>query len=160
MKCSASESKAFLVDLGAELFMFLIQFIRSGSWKVRRLNQLGTPLIQTPNISCTEPNTNTMQFVRAQNCTFFPSLLPFPTVIAFNRAKKSPLIIGIVYRIKINFCKQLFQFSESELSHAFCKLHVLTYFMSVSFISAAIAQINLHWQEDEEAAEKRATIKE
>ena len=31
--------------------------------------------------------------------------------------------------------------------------------MSVSFIFAAIAQINLHWQEDEEAAEKRATIK-
>ena len=102
-----------------------------------------------------------MHFVRAQNCTFFPSLpLPFPTVIAFNRAKKSPLIIGIVDRIKINFCKQLFQFSEPELSHTFCKLHVSTYFMSVSFIFAAIAQINLHWQEDEEAAEKRATIKE
>ena len=71
-----------------------------------------------------------MHFVRAQNCTFFPSLpLPFPTVIAFNRAKKSPLIIGIVDRIKINFCKQLFQFSESELSHTFCKLHVSTYFV-------------------------------
>ena len=32
--------------------------------------------------------------------------------------------------------------------------------MSVSFVFAAIAQINLHWQEDEEAVEKRATIKE
>ena len=102
-----------------------------------------------------------MYFVRAQNCTFSPSLpLPFPKVIAFNRAKKSPLITGIVDRIKINFCKQLFQFSESELSHTFCKLHVSTYFMSVSFIFAAIAQINLHCNGDEEAAEKRATIKE
>ena len=35
----------------------------------------------------------------AQNCPFFPSLpLPFPTVIAFHRVKKSPLITGIVNR--------------------------------------------------------------
>ena len=80
--------------------------------------------------------------------------------VSLNRAKKSALIMAIVDRIKINFCKQLFQFSESELSHTFCKLHVSTYFMSVSFIFAVIAQINLHWQENEEAAEKRATIKE
>ena len=32
-----------------------------------------------------------------QNCPFS---LPFPTVIAFHRVKKSPLIIGIVDRIK------------------------------------------------------------
>ena len=34
-----------------------------------------------------------------QNCPFS---LPFLTVIAFHRVKKSPLIIGIVDRIKIN----------------------------------------------------------
>ena len=43
-------------------------------------------------------------------------------------------------RIKINFCKQLFSFRESELSNTFCKLHVLTYFTSVSFSFAAITQ--------------------
>ena len=60
-------------------------------------------------------------------------------MIAFHRVKKSPLITGIVDRIKIN--------SESELPHTFCKLHVSTYFTSVSFISR-IAQIwiNLYWQ--------------
>ena len=58
--------------------------------------------------------------------------LPFLTVIAFHRVKKSQLIIGIVDRIKINK-EQLFPFSDSELSHTFCKLQVL--FTSVSFIS-------------------------
>ena len=42
-------------------------------------------------------------------------------VIAFHHVKKSPLITGIVDRIKIN-SEQLFPFSESELSHTFCKL--------------------------------------
>ena len=68
----------------AELFMSRTQYIELSTWKVRRLNQLGTPvsiwnglsrcfclarpgisplerlwngLIQTPNFSCTEPNT-------------------------------------------------------------------------------------------------------
>ena len=45
--------------------------------------------------------------------------------------REFPLIIGIVDRIKINYSKQLFPFSESELSHTFCKLHVSTYFTSV-----------------------------
>jgi len=31
--------QAFLIDLYAELFMYLIQCIRFGSWKVRRLNR-------------------------------------------------------------------------------------------------------------------------
>ena len=31
--------QAFLIDSDAELFMYLIQCIRFGSWKVRRLNQ-------------------------------------------------------------------------------------------------------------------------
>ena len=31
--------QAFLVDSDAELFMYLIQCIRFGSWNVRRLNQ-------------------------------------------------------------------------------------------------------------------------
>ena len=45
--------------------------------------------------------------------SFSPSLpLPFATVISwFHRVKKSPLIIGIVDRIKIN--------NKSELSHTF-----------------------------------------
>ena len=47
--------------------------------------------------------------------------LPFLTGIAFHHVKKSPLITGIVDRIKIN-SEQLFPFSESELSHTFCKL--------------------------------------
>ena len=47
----------------------------------------------------------------------FPS--PFPTVIAFHRVKKSPMIIGIVDRIKMN-SEQVFPLSESELSHTFC----------------------------------------
>ena len=58
--------------------------------------------------------------------------LPFLTVIAFHRVKKSQLIIGIVDRIKIHK-EQLFPFSDSELSHTFLKLQVL--FTSVSFIS-------------------------
>ena len=31
--------QAFLIDSGAERFMYLIQCIRFGSWKVRRLNR-------------------------------------------------------------------------------------------------------------------------
>ena len=42
-------------------------------------------------------------------------------MIEFHRVKKSPLITGIVDRIKIN-SEQLFPFSESELSDTFCKL--------------------------------------
>ena len=70
---------------------------------------------------------------------------PLPTVIAFHSVKNSPLITGIVDRIKIN-SELLLPFSESELSHTFCKLHVK--FMSVLFILAAIAHvwINLHRQ--------------
>ena len=49
--------------------------------------------------------------------------LPFLTVIAFHHVKNSPLITGIVDQIKIN-SEQLFPFSESELSHTFCKLQV------------------------------------
>ena len=49
--------------------------------------------------------------------------LPFLTVVAFHRVKKSPLIMLIVDRIKIN-SEQLFPFSESELSDTFCKLQV------------------------------------
>ena len=46
-----------------------------------------------------------------QNCIFS---LPFPTVIAFHRVKKSSPIIGIVNRIKIN-SEQPLPFSESQL---------------------------------------------
>ena len=66
-------------------------------------------------------------------------------MIAFHGVKKSPLIIRIVDRIKIN-SEQLLPFSESEQSLTFCKLHVKC--TPVSFIFAAIAQvcINLHRQ--------------
>ena len=66
-------------------------------------------------------------------------------MIAFHGVKKSPLIIRIVDRLKIN-SEQLLPFSESEQSLTFCKLHVK--FTPVSFIFAAIAQvcINLHRQ--------------
>ena len=67
--------------------------------------------------------------------SFFPP--HFPTVIRSIVLKKSPASVD---RIKINFCKQLFLFRESELSNTFCKLHVLTYFTSVSFSFAAITQ--------------------
>ena len=36
--------QAFLIDSYAELFMYLIQYIRFGTWKVRRLNQALVPL--------------------------------------------------------------------------------------------------------------------
>ena len=64
-----------------------------------------------------------------KNMKYCKTPLPFPTVIAFHRVKKSPLIIGIVDRIKIN--------SRSCWSHTFCKLNV--WLTSVSFI-------NLHRQ--------------
>ena len=43
--------------------------------------------------------TSIQKYEIPQNC---PSSLPFLTVIAFHRVKKSPLIIGIVDQIKIN----------------------------------------------------------
>ena len=36
---SSKLKQAFLTDSDAELFMYLIQCIRFGSWKVRRLNR-------------------------------------------------------------------------------------------------------------------------
>ena len=71
-----------------------------------------------------------------QNCPFS---LPFPTVIAFHRVKKSSLIIGIVDRIKIN-SEQPLPFSESELSIPyFLQIVCMTYVCFVYF--AAIAQV-------------------
>ena len=64
------------------------------------------------------PKTSIQKYELPKNC---PLSLPFLTIIAFHRIKKSPLITGIVDRIKIN-SEQLFPFSESELSHTFCKL--------------------------------------
>ena len=51
-------------------------------------------------------------------------------MIAFHSVKKPLLITGIVDRIKINK-EQLYPFSETELSHSFCKLHVSRFFTSV-----------------------------
>ena len=79
----------------------------------------------------------------AQNCPFS---LPFPTVIAFHRVKKSPLIIGIVDRIKIN-SEQPLPFSESELSIPyFLQIVRMTYVCFVYFAAIAQVCISLHRQ--------------
>ena len=78
-----------------------------------------------------------------QNCPFS---LPFPTVIAFHRVKKSPLIIGIVDRIKIN-SEQPLPFSESELSVPyFLQIVHINYVCFVYFAAIAQVCINLHRQ--------------
>ena len=78
-----------------------------------------------------------------QNCPFS---LPFPTVIAFHRVKKSPLIIGIVDRIKINSDQPL-PFSESELSIPyFLQIVRITYVCFVYFAAIAQVCINFHRQ--------------
>ena len=74
-----------------------------------------------------------------QNCPFS---LPFPTVIAFHRVKKSPLIIGIVDRIKIN-SEQLLPFSKSKLSIPyFLQIVLITYVCFVYFVAIAQVCIN------------------
>ena len=76
-----------------------------------------------------------------QNCPFS---LPFPTVIAFHRVKKSPLIIGIVDRIKIN-SEQPLPFSKSELSIPyFLQIVRITYVCFVYFAAIAQVCINFH----------------
>ena len=78
-----------------------------------------------------------------QNCPFS---LPFPTVIAFHRVKKSPLIIGIVDRIKIN-SEQPLPFSQSELSIPyFLQIVRITYVCFVYFTAIARVCINFHRQ--------------
>ena len=78
-----------------------------------------------------------------QNCPFS---LPFPTVIAFHRVKKSPLIIGIVDRIKIN-SEQPLSFSDSELSIPyFLQIVRITYVCFVYFAAIAQVCINFHRQ--------------
>ena len=69
-----------------------------------------------------------------QNCPFS---VPFPTVIAFHRVKKSLLITGIVHRIKIN-SEQPLPFSESQLSIP-CSLQIvrMTYVCFVYFAATA-----------------------
>ena len=78
-----------------------------------------------------------------QNCPFS---LPFPTVISFHRVKKSPLIIGIVDRIKIN-SEQPLSFSDSELSIPyFLQIVRITYVCFVYFTAIARVCINFHRQ--------------
>ena len=78
-----------------------------------------------------------------QNCPFS---LPFPTVIAFHRVKKSPLIIGIVDRIKIN-SEQPLPFSESQLFIPyFLQIVRITYVCFVYFAAIAQVCINFHRQ--------------
>ena len=74
-----------------------------------------------------------------QNCPFS---LPFPTVIAFHRVKKSPLII----EIKING-EQPHPFSESELFIPyFLQIVPITYVCFVYFAAIAQVCINFHRQ--------------
>ena len=78
-----------------------------------------------------------------QNCPFS---LPFPTVIAFHRVKKSLLIIGIVDWIKIN-SEQPLPFSESELFIPyFLQILCITYVCFVYFAAIAQVCINFHRQ--------------
>ena len=78
-----------------------------------------------------------------QNCIFS---LPFPTVIAFHRVKKSSLIIGIVDRIKIN-SEQPLPFSESQLFIPyFLQIVRITYVCFVYFAAIAQVCINFHRQ--------------
>ena len=78
-----------------------------------------------------------------QNCPFS---LPFPMVIAFHHVKKSPLIIGIVDRIKIN-SEQPLSFSDSELSIPyFLQIVRITYVCFVYFAAIAQVCINFHRQ--------------
>ena len=79
----------------------------------------------------------------SQNCPF---TLPFPTVIAFHRVKKSSLIIGIVDRIKIN-SEQLLPFSELELLIPyFLQIVRITYVCFVYF--SAIAQVCIYFHRE------------
>ena len=74
-----------------------------------------------------------------QNCPFS---LPFPTVIAFHRVKKTPLII----EIKING-EQPHPFSESELFIPyFLQIVPITYVCFVYFAAIAQVCINFHRQ--------------
>ena len=80
-----------------------------------------------------------------QNCPFS---LPFPTVISFHRVKKSPLIIGIVDRIKIS-SEQPLPFSQSELSIPYFLqiVHInVSYVCFVYFTAIARVCINFHRQ--------------
>ena len=79
----------------------------------------------------------------AQNCRF---PLPFLTVIAFHRVQKSPLITGIVDRIRMN-SEQPFPFSESELLIPyFLPIAGIIYVCFVYFAAIALVWINLHRQ--------------
>ena len=81
--------------------------------------------------------------IRDRNCPFS---LPFPTVIAFHRVKKSSLIIGIVDRIKIN-SEQPLPFSESQLFIPyFLQIVRITYVCFVYFAVIAQVCINFHRQ--------------
>ena len=67
-------------------------------------------------------------------------------VIAFHHVKKSPLIIGIVDRIKIN-SEQPLSFSDSELSIPyFLQIVRITYVCFVYFAAIAQVCINFHRQ--------------
>ena len=80
---------------------------------------------------------------KRQNCPFS---LPFPTVITFHGVKKSPLIIGIVGRIKINSDQPL-PFSKSELLISyFLQILRITYVWFVYFAVIAKVCINFHRQ--------------
>ena len=77
-----------------------------------------------------------------KNCPFS---LPFLTVIAFHRVKKSPLIIGTVDRIKIN-SEQLDFHSASQSCPTLSSNCKNNYVCFVYFAAIAQVWINLHRQ--------------
>ena len=96
-----------------------------------------------------------------QNCPFS---VPFPTVIAFHRVKKSSLIFVIVDRIKINSEHPL-PFSESQLFIPyFLQIVRITYVCFVYFAAIAQVCINFHrqhvWQSGCERRAKSHVSKE
>ena len=76
-----------------------------------------------------------------KNCPFS---LPFLTVIVFHRVKKSPLIIGIVDRIKIN-SEQLDFHSASQSCPTLSSI-IIIYVCFVYFAAIAHVWINLYRQ--------------
>ena len=76
-----------------------------------------------------------------KNCPFS---LPFLTVIAFHRVKKSPLIIGIVDQIKIN-SEQLDFHSASQSCPTLSSI-IIIYVCFVYFAPIAHVWINLYRQ--------------
>ena len=89
-----------------------------------------------------DKQTSIQKYEMPKNCPFS---LPFLTVIAFHRVKKSPLIIGTVDRIKIN-SEQLDFHSASQSCPTLSSNCKNNYVCFVYFAAIAQVWINLHRQ--------------